>query len=146
MFYIFYFPLTVKYCVTSCKVEGSIPDGVIRIFHWPNPSGRTMVLGSTQPLTEMSTMGISCVDKGGRCVGLTKLTTFMCGLSRNLGASTSWNPQDLPRPVIALLYLYLYFIENNKENYVNLMCGWPCIVIQCGYLMCGWPCIVIQCG
>jgi hypothetical protein len=29
------------------------------IFHWPNPSGRTMALGSTQPLTEMSTRNIS---------------------------------------------------------------------------------------
>jgi hypothetical protein len=24
-------------------------------FNWPNPSNRTMALGSTQPLTEMST-------------------------------------------------------------------------------------------
>jgi len=31
-----------------------------------------MALGSTQPLTEMSTRSISC-DKGGRCVGLTTL-------------------------------------------------------------------------
>ena len=29
------------------------------IFHWHNPSGRTMALGSTQPLTEMSTRNIS---------------------------------------------------------------------------------------
>jgi len=36
-----------------------IPDGVIGIFHWHNPSGRTMALGLTQPLTEMSTMNIS---------------------------------------------------------------------------------------
>jgi len=27
------------------KVAGSIPDGVIAIFHWHNPSGRTMALG-----------------------------------------------------------------------------------------------------
>ena len=33
---------------------GSIPGGVIEIFHLHNPSGRTMALGSTQPLTEMS--------------------------------------------------------------------------------------------
>jgi hypothetical protein len=32
---------------TSQKVADSIPDGVIRIFHWHNPSGRTMALGST---------------------------------------------------------------------------------------------------
>jgi len=29
------------------------------IFHWHNPSDRTMALGSTQPLTEMSTGSIS---------------------------------------------------------------------------------------
>ena len=37
----------------------SIPDNVIGIFHWHNPSGRTMALGLTQPLTEMSTRNIS---------------------------------------------------------------------------------------
>jgi len=35
------------------------------------------------------------------------LITFMCRLSSNLGASTSWNPQGLFRPVIGLLYFYL---------------------------------------
>jgi hypothetical protein len=35
------------------------------------------------------------------------LTTFMCRLSRNLGASTSWNPLGLSRPVMGLLYLYV---------------------------------------
>jgi hypothetical protein len=44
----------------------------IGIFHWHNPSGRTLVLGSSQPLTEMSTRNISW-GKGGRCVGLTTL-------------------------------------------------------------------------
>jgi len=29
----------------------SIPDGVTGIFPWHNPSGRTMVLESTQPQT-----------------------------------------------------------------------------------------------
>jgi len=37
------------------------------------PSGRTMALGMTQPLTEMSTSNISRGEKGGRCVGLTTL-------------------------------------------------------------------------
>jgi hypothetical protein len=39
--------------------RGSIPDGVIVIFHWHNPSGRSMVLELTQPVTEMSTRDIS---------------------------------------------------------------------------------------
>jgi len=38
------------------------------------------------------------------------LTTFMCRLSSNMGASTSWNPQGLSRPVMGLLYLYLYLL------------------------------------
>ena len=48
----------VKVLCTNRKVAGSIPDGVIEIFHWHNPSDRTMTLGSTQPLTEMSTRSI----------------------------------------------------------------------------------------
>ena len=35
------------------------------------------------------------------------LTTFVGRLSRNVGASTSWDPQGLSRPVMVLLYLYL---------------------------------------
>ena len=49
----------LRHCATSRKVAGSIPDGVIGIFHRHNPSDRTMALGSTQPLTEMSTGNIS---------------------------------------------------------------------------------------
>ena len=44
---------------TNRKVAGSIPYGVIGNFHWHNPSDRTMALGSTQALTEMSTRSIS---------------------------------------------------------------------------------------
>ena len=44
---------------TNRKVPVSIPDGVVGIFNWHNPSDRTMALGSTQPLTEMSTRSIS---------------------------------------------------------------------------------------
>ena len=46
-------------CTTNPNVAGSIPDGVIGNFHGHYPSDRTMVLGSTQPLTEMSTRIIS---------------------------------------------------------------------------------------
>jgi len=49
----------LRHCATNSKVTGSIPDGVIGIFHCHNPSGRTMALGLTQPLTEMSTRNIS---------------------------------------------------------------------------------------
>jgi hypothetical protein len=40
-------------------------------FNLPNPSSRTIALGSTQPLTEMSTRKIRGGVKGSRCVRLT---------------------------------------------------------------------------
>jgi hypothetical protein len=40
------------------KAAGSTPDEVIGFFNLPNPSSRTMALGSTQPLTEMSTRNL----------------------------------------------------------------------------------------
>ena len=70
----------LRHCATSQKVAGSIPDGVIGIFHWHNSSGRTMRRADN-------------------------LATFMCRLSWNLGTSTSWNPLGLFRPVMGLLYL-----------------------------------------
>ena len=48
-----------RHCATNRKVASSIPDVVSGIFPLLNPSGRTMALGSTQPLTEMSTSDIS---------------------------------------------------------------------------------------
>jgi hypothetical protein len=49
----------LRHYATNRNVAGSIPDGVIGIFHWHNRFGRTMALGSTQPLTEMNTRNIS---------------------------------------------------------------------------------------
>jgi hypothetical protein len=49
----------MDHCATSLKIEGSIPDGITRIFHWRNLSGRTMALGSTQSQTQMSTRKFS---------------------------------------------------------------------------------------
>jgi hypothetical protein len=62
----------LRHCATNRKVAWSIPDGVNGNFYWHNPSGRTMALESTQPLTEMSTRNNSW-GKGGWCVGLTNL-------------------------------------------------------------------------
>jgi hypothetical protein len=55
----------LRHCATRQKVSGSIPDGVIGVFHWYNTPGRTMALGLTQPLTEMNTKN----EEAMTCVG-----------------------------------------------------------------------------
>jgi hypothetical protein len=55
-------------------------------FFIHNRSGRTMALGSTPSLTEMSTRDISW-DNGGRCVGLTTLP-LSCAVCLKI-----WEPQ-----------------------------------------------------
>ena len=77
----------LRHCAPNQKVVGSIPNDVIGIFHWHNPSGRTMALGLTQPLTEMSTRNISWGGKGGRYVGLTTLP-LLCADCLEI-----WEPQ-----------------------------------------------------
>jgi hypothetical protein len=47
----------LRHYATSRKVAASNPDEV-DFFNWPNPFSRTMALGSTQPLTEVSTRKI----------------------------------------------------------------------------------------
>jgi len=49
----------LRHCATSQKAAGSIPDGVIGIFHRHVHSSHTVAMGLTQSLTEMSTRNIS---------------------------------------------------------------------------------------
>ena len=50
---------SLRLCATSWEVEASVPDGVVGISHLLNPCGRTVALGLTQPLIEMSTRDAS---------------------------------------------------------------------------------------
>jgi hypothetical protein len=56
---------------------GSSPDEV-DFFNIPNPSSRTMALGSTQPLTEMSTRYLPVGGGKGRPTHKTDNLTFIC--------------------------------------------------------------------
>ena len=53
-------------CGTALQAGSSrlrFPMGVTGIFRWYNPAGRTIALGSTKPLTGISTKNISCEIK-----------------------------------------------------------------------------------
>jgi hypothetical protein len=47
------------HCSTTRKVAGSITNNIIEFLNWPNSFSLTMALGSTQPLTEMSTRNLT---------------------------------------------------------------------------------------
>jgi hypothetical protein len=60
---------SLRHCATSRNVAGSIPDSVTGLFHRRNSSGRTRVLGLTNPLTELSTRNIIPGWGGVKAVG-----------------------------------------------------------------------------
>ena len=79
------------------------------------------------------------------------LTNFLCRLSWNLGALSSWNPQGLSRPLIGLLYIYFF-----TSVYLSVHCiFWPrcCAVhmtdileITCGFRLKKTPCSFRECS
>jgi hypothetical protein len=97
----------LRYCATSRKVAGLIPDGVIGIFHWHNPSERTMAPGvdSASKRNEYQHfLGVKATGAQGWQPYHNPVP-----LSCNLGILTSWNPLGHSRPVTGLLYLlYIY--------------------------------------
>jgi hypothetical protein len=82
-----------RHCATSRKVPGSIPDGVIGIFHRHNHSSQTMALGPTRPLNRN-------IFRGVKGKGLITLPPS-CAECLETG---SLNLVELSRPVQGLLY------------------------------------------
>jgi hypothetical protein len=97
-------------------------------WNWHNPSGRTMALGSTQSLTEMSTRKISwgrVKCKGGRCVMLTTLPS-LCADYLEI-----WEPPGSLRASLGLYRDSFTFTVQFKRAGFDTECmldmlGWTC--------------------
>jgi hypothetical protein len=102
------------HCATSRKVADSIPDGVIGMFHWYNPSGRTLWPWSNRNEYQEYFLG----GKGGRCLGLTTL------LSSCADCLEMWEPQTPGTlracPGLCRDTFFIYIFINSKCSFYML--------------------------
>jgi hypothetical protein len=82
----------------------------VDFFSLPKPSSRTMALGSTQPLTEMSTRNLP----GGRIRPSHRADNLAAICEPNVWKCESFNlsqPKGPPRPVQGKLYLFIMALQ-----------------------------------
>jgi hypothetical protein len=102
---------------TSRKVAGSISSEVIGFFNSPNSSSRTMALGSTQPLREMSTRNFP----GGKKRPARKADSFSA-----IYEPTVWKMWE-PRRLTTLwastaCYMNIYFFLPHEVSKISCIC------------------------
>jgi hypothetical protein len=99
------------YYVTSQNVASSIPEEAIGFFDWPNPSSRNIYLGTTQPLTEMSTRNLPG-GKGRPACKADNLSAICEPISSKYSILDISQPYGPPRSVIGIA---LHFLPATKH-------------------------------
>jgi hypothetical protein len=102
-----------RHYATNRKVVISIPDEVTGIFNLGDHSGCTMALGSTQPLTEISTRNLP----GRKRRPARKADNFTADCLENVGASTCHNPVGL-HDLLQGLFNFFFTLVLYSNNYV----------------------------
>jgi hypothetical protein len=113
-------------------VASSIPDEVIGFFNWSNPFSRTMALGSTQPLIEMSTRNLP--GNKGWLTMADKLTAISEPILYKMWEPRSptilWASTGCYRESFTFSYLYI------KQEYRTRGNGWYLVYITNTHCIC----------
>jgi hypothetical protein len=115
---------------TSRKVAGPNPHEITGFLKWPNPSSRSIALGSTQPLKEISTRIYLGVQGGRRVRPTTSLPSVsrlprICELRRltTLWTSTAYYRDNFTFyfSLTMFCHLYIIYIYLTISQYFNFL-------------------------
>jgi len=99
----------------------------LEFFHWHNPCGWTLALGSIQPLVEIC-MGGVVVGKGSLCIGLTSSPPLHADCFKISELETPGILWAYNRSVHGFLYLYLVLwvsiikMNDTQNSKIGTMC------------------------
>jgi hypothetical protein len=100
----------LRHYATCRKVAGSIPEW----DYWTFPSSRYMGLGSTQHLTEMSTINLPGGKLAAGKYGWQPHRDLWADFLQNVGASTSHNPKGLHSLWSGSIFFSSYHISSTE--------------------------------